>query len=105
MQSIQWKHPGSSPPKKFKRVHSAGKVMVSIFWNSQGVIMIDNLEPGRMINGAHDAGQLSRLRREIASKRRGKLTPSVLLLQENAPAHTSQVVMTAVTEVGDVFKV
>ena len=25
MQSKQWKHPGSPPPKKFKRVSSAGK--------------------------------------------------------------------------------
>ena len=31
-QSIQWKHHGSPPPKKFKTVSSAGKVMVSIFW-------------------------------------------------------------------------
>ena len=31
MQSKQWKHPGSPPPKKFKSVHSAGKVMASIF--------------------------------------------------------------------------
>ena len=44
VQSKQWKHPGSSPPMNFKRVHPAGKVMVSIFWNSQGVIMIDYLE-------------------------------------------------------------
>ena len=26
--------------KKSKRVHSAGKVMASIFWDSQGVLMI-----------------------------------------------------------------
>ena len=41
MQSMQWKHPGSPPPKKFKRVSSAGKVIASVHWNSQGVIMID----------------------------------------------------------------
>ena len=41
MQSKQWKHPGSPPPKKFKRVHSAGKVTTSIFWDSQGLIMIN----------------------------------------------------------------
>ena len=52
MQSQQWKHPGSLPPKKFKRVHSAGKVLASIFWDSQGVIMTDYLEQGRMMNGA-----------------------------------------------------
>jgi hypothetical protein len=29
-QSMQWKHPGSPPPRKFKRVLSAGKMMASI---------------------------------------------------------------------------
>ena len=43
MQSKQWKHTGTSPPKTFKTVHSAGKAMASIFWDSQGVIMIDYL--------------------------------------------------------------
>ena len=44
MQSKQWKHPGSSPPTKFKMVHSAGKVMNSIFLESQRVVMIDYLK-------------------------------------------------------------
>jgi hypothetical protein len=30
-QSMQWKHPGSYPPKKFKRVLSTGKMIASIF--------------------------------------------------------------------------
>ena len=38
-QSMQWKHPSSSPPKKFKGVSSAGKVMSSIFWDSQGPVV------------------------------------------------------------------
>ena len=48
-------------PKKCKRVHSAGKVIVSIFLDSQGVIMIDYLEEGRTITGAYYAGVLRRL--------------------------------------------
>ena len=44
--------PWLTPPKKFKRVHSVGKVMTSIFWDSQEVIMVDYLEQGRTINGA-----------------------------------------------------
>ena len=83
MQSKQWKHPGSPTPKIFKRVHSAGKVMTSIFWDSQGVIMSDYLEQGRPINGTSYAGEL-RLYQEIARKRKN-----------NAPVHTSQVAMTA----------
>ena len=44
------------------------------------------------------AAELRWLRQEIKRKRRGKLTRSVLLLQDNAPAHTSQVAMAAATE-------
>ena len=100
MQSKQLKDPGSTPPKKFKRVHSAGKVIASIFWDSQWVILIDYLGQGRMINGAYYAGELRRLSKEIARNRRRKLTRSVLLLQDNAPALTSQVAKTAATECG-----
>ena len=63
-------------PKKFKRVHSAGKVMASIFWDSQGMIMIDYPEQGLVVT----CGVVH------------------LHLQDNAPAHTSQVAMTAATE-------
>ena len=56
--------------KKFKRVHSAGKVIASILWVSQGVIMIDYFEQGHLINGAYDADELRRLSREITIKKR-----------------------------------
>ena len=58
-----------STRKKFKMVHSAGNVMASIFWASQGVIMIDYLEQGKMINDAYFAGKLRRLRQEIPRQR------------------------------------
>ena len=60
--------------------------------------MIGYLEQGRTINGAYNAGELWRLRKEIARKRRGTLIRGVLLLKDNAPVHMSQVVMTAATE-------
>ena len=44
------------------------------------------------------ADELRQLRQEIARKRQGKLTHDVLLLQDNAPAHRSQIAMTAATE-------
>ena len=45
-----------------KRVHSAGKVMASIFWDSQAVIMIDYPEKGHILYGAYYAGELRQLR-------------------------------------------
>ena len=44
--------------------------MVSIFWDRQGVIIIDYLEQGRTINNAYYGGKL-RLRQEITKKSRG----------------------------------
>ena len=73
--------------------------MASVFWDSQGVIMIDYLEQGRTINGAYYAAELRRLRQEAARKRRGKLTGAVLLW-DNAPAYMLQLAMTAATECG-----
>jgi len=35
-----------SHPKKFKVTPSAGKVMATVFWNSQGVIMTNYLSKG-----------------------------------------------------------
>ena len=90
--------PWLTPPKKYKRVHSAGKVMASIFWESQGMIIIDYLEQGCTINGAYYASKLRCLCQEMARKRQGKLSLCVLLLQDNAPTHTSQVAMNAMTE-------
>ena len=72
--------------------------MASIFWDNQELIMIEYLEQARTIKSAYNAGILKRLRHEIAPKRLGKLNRGVLLLQDYAPVHTSQVTMTAAPE-------
>ena len=62
--------------------------------------MIGYLEQGRTINGAFYEDELRQLCQKITRKRRGKLTCGVLLLQDNASAHTSQVAITSRTECG-----
>ena len=100
MQSMQWKHAGSPTPKKFKVTPSVGKVMASVFWDCDGVIMIDYLEKGRTITDEYYATELRRLREEIKRKRRGKLRRGIWLLQDNAPAHTSRIATAAAEESG-----
>lgn len=100
MQSMQWKHPESPAPRKFRVVPSAKKVMASVFWDSGGVLMVDYLPKGQTITGNYYAEELRRLREAIKEKRRGKLTRGVLLLQDNAPAHTSQVAVTSASHCG-----
>ena len=98
--SMQWKHQGSPAPKKFKVAASSGKVMASIFWDDEGVIMVDYLKTGQTINGEYYANELRNLREAIKNKRRGKLRRGVWLLQDNAPAHTAHTSVQAATSCG-----
>ena len=77
-QSRQWVGPGSPRPKKFKTQPSAGKVMATVFWDAQGVIMLDFLAKKSTITGAYYANLLDQLRTAIREKRRGKLSKGVL---------------------------
>ena len=99
-ESKVWKRSGSPRPKEPKRMPSARKVMASIFWDQDGPILVEYLPRGMTITGEYYAAQLHRLREAIKQKRRGKLSRGVLLLQDNAPAHRSQVAMTAVSRCG-----
>ena len=98
--SKQWKHSGSPPPKKAKTVPSAGKVMASVFWDADGILLIDYLQKGQTVNGTYYASLLTQLREKIEIKRRGKLTKGVLFHQDNAPVHKSGIVMAAIHDCG-----
>ena len=99
-QRKQWKHVTSSTPVKFRKIAFAGKVMASVFWHSEGVLMIDYLERGKTVTGVYYAELIRKLRSAIKEKRRGKLSLGVLLHQDNASAHISAVAMAAIRECG-----
>ena len=40
-QSMEWHHPQSPRKKKFKTTPSAGQVTFTIFWDIDGVILVD----------------------------------------------------------------
>ena len=91
VQSMQWKHLNSPPPKKARVQPSAGKVMLTVFWDQDGVVMTDFLAKGTTITGAYYASLLRKLREAIEIKRQGKISKGILLLQDNAPVHNSHV--------------
>ena len=57
-QSCQRVGPGSPRPEKFKTQSPAGKVMATVFWDAQGVIMLDFLAKKSTITGAYYANLL-----------------------------------------------
>ena len=96
VQSRQWVGPGSARPKKFKTQPSAAKVIATVFWDAKGVIMLDFLPKRSTITGVYYANLLDQLRTAVREKRRGKLSKSVLLQQDNARVHTCKVAMDVV---------
>jgi len=71
------------------------------FGDSKSVIMTDYLSKGCTVTGTYYADKLCKLLEALKSKRGGKLRRWVLLLHDNAPAHTSAVATSAAAECGD----
>ena len=74
--------------KKFKTSISVKKIMVSIFWDRKGILLVDFMPPGATINATAYCDTLTWLRWAIQNKRRGMLLCSVCLLHDRvAPFH------------------
>jgi len=61
-------------------VASAGKVMATVFWNAEGIVLIDYLEHGSTITGTYYADLIGKVRAALKEKRR-KLRRGVLFHQ------------------------
>ncbi|CAK9816246.1 Histone-lysine N-methyltransferase SETMAR [Anthophora plagiata] len=100
-QSMEWKHTSSPVRKKFKVQPSAGKVMLTIFWDLQGPVHCDFLENQRTINSQYYSEMLEhKVRPAIRSKRRGLLSKGVILQHDNARPHTAQLTRDKLQELG-----
>jgi len=86
-QSMEWRHSGSPRPKIFRVQKSAGKVLASIFWNQDSILLTDYLPKGQTINAEYYSSLLVQLKDILKEKGRGKVTKGVLFLHNNAPAH------------------
>src|ERR1700712_1634247 len=99
-QSKQWTSPGERAPKKAKTVISAGKVMATVFWDSQGIILIDYLEKGRTITGQYYSELLDRFDAAFKEKRTFPYRTKLLFHHDNAPAHSSAVATAKLVNLG-----
>ena len=86
-QSIEWRHSGSHRPEKFRLQKSAGKFLASIFWDQDGILLINCLLNGQTMNAECYSSLLVQLMGILKEKYREKVTKGVLFLHYNAPAH------------------
>ena len=97
---MQWKNKGSPTPKKCCVQQSAGKIMATVFWVSEGVLLLELLPDRTAIIGDTYAFTMVALRENIKQIHHGKLSPGVLLLHDNAPVHRSRTLRAAIRTCG-----
>lgn len=89
--SKEWRHTSSPKPKKFRTQLSAGKVMLTLFWDARGVILEDYMPHGVTVTSVTYSELLkNRLQPAIRTKRRGLLSTGILLQHDNARPHTAR---------------
>ena len=86
--SMEWRHSTSPRSKKFKSQQSAGKVIVTVFWDSGGVILVDFMSKGATINSDVYIDTLKKLKARIRRVRPALEMSKVLLQHDNAKPHT-----------------
>ena len=52
-QRMEWHHLDPPTKKKPKTMPSAKKIMGTVFWDAEGCVLIEFLEPGKTINASH----------------------------------------------------
>jgi len=92
-QSSQWKHPTSPRPKKARKVRSNVKVMLTVFFDSSGVVHHEYAPHGTTITKEYYQEVLRRLR-DAVRRKRPDLWAAVnwQLHHDNAPAHSSHLI-------------
>ena len=83
----RWRHSGSPRPKKFRVQKSAGKVLASIFWDQDGILLTDYLPKGQTIDVQYYSSLLVQLKDILKKKRRQEVSKGVLFLHDNASSH------------------
>ncbi|GFR57520.1 transposase [Elysia marginata] len=88
MQSMQYRHKNSPAPKKFKVVASARKVLLTIFWDMEGIVHIEFLEQGTTINSERYVSTLRALKGRLRRVLQDKVKD--VIQHDNARPHTSR---------------
>ncbi|GFW76601.1 mariner Mos1 transposase [Trichonephila clavipes] len=85
--SMQWKHASSPPPKMFRALKSAGKVLLTVFFDVQGPLLVEFLEHRKSIDSDVYCEALRCLRRSIKNERPELLTEGVVLFHDKTRPH------------------
>ncbi|GFR94676.1 histone-lysine N-methyltransferase SETMAR [Elysia marginata] len=86
-QSMEYRQKSSASLRKFKVIASARKVMLAVFWDSEGIVDIESLKQGNTDNSER---YISTLRKLSVRLKRVRPTKHAILHHDNARPHTSR---------------
>jgi len=84
---MEWQHSGSPRPKKFRVQKFAGKVLASIFWDQDAILLIDYLPKGPNYQRGLLFTSAGTIEGHFEGKTLQEVRQGVLFLHDNAPAH------------------
>jgi hypothetical protein len=73
--------------QKFPNEKPAENILASIFWDQDGMLLIDYLPKGRNINAEYYSSFLGQMKDILKQKQSGNITKFNLFLHDIAPAH------------------
>ncbi|KAJ4450163.1 hypothetical protein ANN_01570 [Periplaneta americana] len=74
---------------EFKSTPSAGNVMATVFFDSEGLLLVDIMPHGTTINSDGHVATLKKLQVRVSRVRRHREKQDVLLLHDNAQPYVS----------------
>jgi [histone H3]-lysine36 N-dimethyltransferase SETMAR len=87
-----WRGSGDEPVVDVKGTLTNKKHLLSVFWDSKGVILLDVLPRGMTITAEYYCGLLDKLKTAVMEKRRRRMTDGCLYMQhDNAQPHTAAI--------------
>jgi hypothetical protein len=64
-QSKEWRHGGLQHPKKLK-THKSSKVLAAVFWDKDGILLVDYLEKGSTSMAKYYVALLDKMKQQLS---------------------------------------
>lgn len=86
----EWRVKGSKPPTRSRMQDDKRTVMMTVFWDDEGILLTDALEKGQTITAEYYSQLLSQLPEVFRRKRKRKEFGKMHLLHDNVRPHTAK---------------
>jgi hypothetical protein len=80
----EWRHSGSPYPKNFKAQKLSNKVLASVFWDKDGILLVDYMEKGTAKRAKYYVALPNKPKQQLLSENQGKLSKGILFPEDNA---------------------